>query len=424
MKSISLRALPLWTGILGLGLTAALAQAPKPATPDAPKPAPAPAAADTAKPPVHKPEQSALNLVKQENRTNKQLKEVIEDLRKAEKNNQAAEKELKRINSQDLKEDPAKVLDSVKDKLSPEDTAALKAAMEKAKAALDNDEVRKLVDDAKKKAAASASSKTKSQPTTPPEKFGPSTFDQVPAPTPVKAEPVTAKVRTPDSTVTGDTIIFPPTSDPENPQKAISPKDPRSRTYIVTGSAQVKTPTLVLDADRIECIASEEGGGEGIGGLGKSPSKPKKTTNKIDPVQAGAGATGKDAKSDPFERIIATGRVNIVRIDKDKVVTGKGGSMIYEKKTGQMILTDWPEAQDGKNVIVAREKNAKIVIVPNGQSYGTNTKVLTMEEAKARTGGTPAPEAAAPPKTAPATPGTKPAAPRAEPVPPKAEPVR
>ncbi|MDB6072028.1 MAG: hypothetical protein JWL81_3199, partial [Verrucomicrobiales bacterium] len=67
MKSISLRSLPLWSGILGLGLSAAFAQAPKPAAADAPKPAPT----EAPKPPVHKPEQSALNLVKQENRTTK-----------------------------------------------------------------------------------------------------------------------------------------------------------------------------------------------------------------------------------------------------------------------------------------------------------------------------------------------------------------
>ena len=382
MKPIFPRVLPLWTGLLWLGAATAPAQVPKPA-------------ADAPKPPVHKPEQSVLNRLKQDERSKKQIGDSAEKLREAAKHTETAEKELKRINSKDLKEDPGNVIESMKDKLDP---AALKELQEKAKEVLDSEDGKKLIEEVKKKAN---SSKPKTATTTPPGKFGPSTFDQVPLPVPAVTDVPQAKPRTPGAVVNGDSIIFPFSHDPANPERALPASDPRSRTYVIVGSAQVKTASLVLDADRIECITSQESGAEGIGGLGASPKKnpAKSKTKAIDPVIAGAGAAAKDEeKADPFDMIIATGRVNIVRIDKGKVVTGKGGSMIYSKKTGEMILTDWPEAKDGKNVLVARQKNAKIVLVPKGQPYSEGCQLVTVDEAKSSEA---AAKPAAPPRAQP-----------------------
>jgi hypothetical protein len=380
MKPIFLRVLPLWSSLFCLGAVTAAAQAPKP-TPDAPKP------------PVHKPEQSILNRVKQDERSKKQISDSAEKLREAAKRTETGEKELKRINPKDLMEDPGKVIESMKDKLDP---AALKELQEKAKEVLDSEDGKKLIEEVKKKAN---SSKPKTATTTPPGKFGPSTFDQVPLPVPAVTDVPQAKPRTPGAVVNGDSIIFPPSQDPANPERALPASDPRSRTYVIVGSAQVKTASLVLDADRIEFIKSQESGAEGIGGLGASPKKSPAKTKAIDPVNAGAGAAAQDEeKADPFDMIIATGRVNIVRIDKGKIVTGKGGSMIYRKKTGEMILTDWPEVQDGKNVLVARQKNAKIVLIPKGQPYSEGCELLTLDEAKSNGA---AAKPAAPPRAQP-----------------------
>ena len=378
MKPIFLRVLPLWSSLLCLGAVTAAAQAPKP-TPDAPKP------------PVHKPEQSILNRVKQDERSKKQISDSAEKLREAAKRTETGEKELKRINTKDLMEDPGKVIESMKDKLDP---AALKELQEKAKEVLDSEDGKKLIEEIKKKAN---SSKPKAATTTPPGKFGPSTFDQVPLPVPAIADASQAKPRTPGAVVNGDSIIFPPSQDPANPERALPASDPRSRTFVIVGSAQVKTASLVLDADRIECIKSQESGAEGIGGLGASPKKSPTKTKAIDPVNSGAAAQDEE-KADPFELIIATGRVNIVKIDKGKIVTGKGGSMIYRKKTGEMILTDWPEVQDGKNVLVARQKNAKIVLIPKGQPYSEGCELLTLDEAKSNGA---AAKPAAPPRAQP-----------------------
>ena len=390
MTPLFLRLLPVWTGLLG----AAPAGAAAPTPPEGPKP------------PVHKAAQSALNRLKQDDRSKKQLEEAAAKLREAGQRQEAAEKEIKRIQAKDLQEDPAKVLKSVKDKLSPGDSAALQDAMKKAKEALGGDEAKKLLEEAKKQAAALAS-KAKKPGGAPPAKFGPSTFDQVPPPVPAEAPGAPAKRRTPGFLVTGDTIIFPPTQDPTHPERALPPQEPRSRTYVVAGTAQVKTPSMVLEGDRIEMLASAEGDGfAGLKAAAPAPAPKPQPSRGLDPVQPGAGgapAAGQagakaEAKKDaPFERVIATGRVNIVRVENGKTQSGKGGSMIYDKRSGNMVLTDWPEAQEGNNVIVGTRQDAKIVLVPNGKSYSEGCTVRDLGEPKPdRT------DAAAPPRAQPA----------------------
>ena len=377
MKLISTRTAPYWAGLLlAMGSTSP-AQPPKPETAEP-------------KPPVHKPEQSALNRLKQDDRSKKELSSVIEQLREAAKRNETAEKEVKRVNSKDLKDDPAKVLESMKDKLSSEDTAALKSAMEKAREALNSEDAKKVIDEARKKAASSLKPKSAAT-TTPPEKFGPSTFDKVPAPTPSAPEAVTAKRRIPGFFADGDSIIFPPTRDPAKPERVLPPSDPRSRTYIVIGSAQVKTASMVLDADRIEMVASAEGGG--ITGPLPAPKPAKAKT--ADPVQPGIGGADAEKKATPFDRVMATGRVNIVRIINGKTQTGKGGSMIYDKKSGTMILTDWPQAQVEGKVITGKSKDAKIILVPDGEPRMENCRIEGFDQPAAPAappaGNTPAP---------------------------------
>ena len=409
MKVLFLRFLPVWAGLLCLPPAGVAAPAADPAAP---------------KPPVHKPEQSALNRLKQDERSKKQLAEAADKLREAGQRQEAAGKELKRIKAKDLQEDPAKVIESVKEKLTPGDSAALKEAMEKAKEALGGDEAKKLLEEAKKKAGAALSTKGKKSGAAVPGKFGPSTFDQVPPPVPAETPGAApAKRRNPGFFVTGDTIIFPPTQDPAHPDRALPPQDPRSRTYVVTGTAQVKTPSMVLEGDRIEMLASADGGGEGFAGLTAASPPPapkaKPAARGLDPVQPGAGVSAGadkagtagdnaadkagdkagDKKAAPFDRVIATGRVNIVRIENGKTQSGKGGSMIYDKQSGNMVLTDWPEAQEGNNVIVGTRQDAKIVLVPNGKSYSEGCTVRDLGDPKAER----APAAAAtPPRAQPA----------------------
>jgi lipopolysaccharide export system protein LptA len=381
MKTTSLCFLTFGTGLCCLAASSLFAQAPRPP-------------ADAPKPPVHKPEQSVLNRLKQDDRSKKELSDAIEKLREAAKRNESADKEIKRIDAKDLKDNPGKVIESIKDKLSPEDNAELKAAMEKAKEAMNSEEVKKALEDAKKKAAATIKPKSASGPY---EKLAPPpvSFDRVPAPAAAVVGPFELKARVPNSVVTGEKMIFPFSNDPANPDKPIAPSDPRGRTYVVIGNGQVKTPTIALDADRIECIKSPGSGDDGLGNF-SGPPKPKGKTKSIDPVQAGAGAPA----DEPFERIIANGRVNLAKIDNGELVTGKGGSFIYDKKSGRAILSDWPQVQKGNSVWTGIRKDATITIVPKGQpsTEGCTFKVLEGEKVG---GDAPKPLAPVPPKAKP-----------------------
>jgi hypothetical protein len=384
MKTTSLCFLTFGTGLCCLAASSLFAQAPRPS-------------ADAPKPPVHKPEQSVLNRLKQDDRSKKELSDAIEKLREAAKRNESADKEIKRIDAKDLKDNPGKVIESIKDKLSPEDNAELKAAMEKAKEAMNSEEVKKALEDAKKKAAATIKPKSASGPD---EKLAPPpvSFDRVPAPVPAESGPFELKPRTPNSVVNGEKITLPPSNDPDHPDRPIAPSDPRGRTYIVTGNGQVKTPSIALEADRIECVKSPGAADDGFGGLGANKPKPK--TKSIDPVKAGAG--GAKPEDEPFERIIANGRVNLVKIENGELVSGKGGSFIYDKKTGKAILSDWPQAQKGKTLWIGNRKDSLIVIVPKGQPFAENCRIETISDEKAGIAPSkPAPAAPVPPKAKP-----------------------
>ncbi len=389
MKPSFLHPLPLWSGILLLGLAYAPAQSAAPASP-------------TPKPPVHKPEQSALNRPKADARAQKDIDDAVDKLREAARKFEAGEKQMKRIDNQelqDIKNNPDKTIDALKDKLDP---AKLQEIKDKAKEFSESEKGKKLLEDLKKKGAETI--KPKASPAAPAGKFVPPTFDGVPAPQAAKASPSGLKPRKRTQSATADKIIGPPTSDPANPDRPISPDDPRGRTYVLDGNAQVKTPSMVLEAERITGVMSK--GGELPGS--KSP-KSKEKTKSIDPVQAGAGAApGAKPEEEPFDSLMAEGRVNLVKMDKGDITTGKGGSLIYDKKSGRAVLTDWPQVQQGKTLWVATKKDATITIVPKGQPFSEGCRIETLEDNK--------PPATAP-KTADATPKSPAAPPKATRVP-------
>jgi hypothetical protein len=62
-----------------------------------------------------------------------------------------------------------------------------------------------------------------------------------------------------------------------------------------------------------------------------------------------------------IERIVARGRVRIMVVDENgRVQVGRGGSMIYEAKSGSFLIKDWPEAQVGNRLFKGETKNAVI----------------------------------------------------------------
>lgn len=373
-------------------------------------PAPAKTPAGQAKPPVHKPEQSALNRAKQDERAKKALEESSAILKESIRKEQAAAKEGQRLNADQIKDDPEKALQTLKDKISPEDTAALKEDLKKtAKKVLDSDEAKKLIEEAKKKGASAVEDSKKSKPGNPPAQPGaplppPTTFDKIPGPTPVAATALPApekrKVKT---VVNGDEIILPPSSDPKHPGQALRPDSALARTYVISGNAQIKMEVMMVDADHIVCLKNAESASQGLGGLGAAPA-PSAAPAPVAPDKTKDGAASPDAKKDDdsgIESMVATGSVRVVRYDKEKVYHGKGNRMVYDQKGGTTTITGWPTVQQGNQIITAKQENSTIILPSNGGSPKfTDCTVKTVDDKK--TAQAPATPGAASPADTPA----------------------
>lgn len=320
-----------------------------------------------AKPPVHKPAESALSRAQQDERAKKALEESAALLKESVRKGQAAAEEAQRINRDQVKTDPGKTVRNIKDRISPQDTAAVKEQLKKtAKTVLDNEEAKKLIEDTKKSAAAAvdeAAKKNKAAKSSAPSSAPlppPTTFDKIPGPTP--AGPATLSTppkRTATSMASGDRIVAPPAMDPKRPGQPIRPEDPLGRTYVITGNAQIKMPVMQVDADEIVFLQSVDHAGSGLlPGGGSAPAKP----------QAAGGGQGKKDSSG-LESMVATGRVRVVRLDpaKGKEYHGKGNRMVYDQKTGATTITGWPSLQQDNQLITARQEDAVIVLYSNDQ---------------------------------------------------------
>ncbi|MES2707840.1 MAG: hypothetical protein V4726_14705 [Verrucomicrobiota bacterium] len=352
-------------------LTAAPARAQN--TAPAPEKKTAKSSSNSAKPPVHKPEQSALNQVQQDARAKKALQESADILRESIRKEQAATKEAKRLNKDQVKADPEKALQDIKDKLSPEDTAALKEQLKKtAKTVLDNDETKKMIEEVKKKGAAAVDEAKKSKPSTAPAQPSaplppPTTFDKIPGPTPVAPVLLPAPPRrTVTTVVNGDKIVLPPTTDPNHPGQPLKPADPLGRTYVIMGNAQIKMPTMQVDADQIVCLQEVSGAGQGLLGMGGNNTAAAPRPN--DPVKpAGTAGSGKKSDANGLENMVATGRVRVVRLDNGKEYHAKGNRMVHDQKTGATTITGWPTLQESNRLTTGNEENSVIVLYSNGK---------------------------------------------------------
>ncbi|MDB6132751.1 MAG: hypothetical protein JWM59_994 [Verrucomicrobiales bacterium] len=361
--------------------TAALTAQAQPQTPEQGKPS------SGAKPPVHKAAESALSRVQQDERAKKALEESAALLKESVRKGRAAAEEARRINKDQAKTDPEKTARSLKDKVSPQDTAAVKEQLKKTvKTVLNNDEAKKLIEDTKKSAAAAvdeAAQKNKaSKPGTPSSTPlpPPTTFDKIPGPAPAGAATLpTPPKRTATSMASGDRIVAPPAMDPKRPGQPIRPDDPLGRTYVITGNAQIKMPVMQVDADQIIFLQSVDHAGSGLlPGGGSPPAKP----------QAAGGGQGKK-DSNGLESMVATGRVRVVRLDpaKGKEYHGKGNRMVYDQKTGATTITGWPSLQQDNQLITAKQEDAVIVLYSNDQKPTfDNCNVRILSDPKSESG--------------------------------------
>ena len=338
--------------LLLLAFAAALplmAQAPKPADPV----------------PTHKPEQSALNSLKQDTRNKDNLKKAREALERAVQKNEAAKKEVDRLKKDDLSpstEEAKKRLEKMTGNVSEEDLKDLKNILKDSKEALEP-EIKKAADALREKARKEGRN-TPAMPA-PEVENASGGFDNIPAPLPL---PLRKAPKFGSPPITADRMIKGPSRDPKNPDKALPDSDLRTRTYLLTGKVTIRRPDMALDADEVD-IVFKQGAAPG------DPQEKKEGPPTVDPVNR------PKQESSAIERIIARGRVRFMFVDKTgHVQVGRGGYMVYEEKTGWFVIKDWPEAELGGKLLRGPSKNSVIRMSRLEEADITGCQLFTMEK--------------------------------------------
>jgi hypothetical protein len=137
---------------------------------------------------------------------------------------------------------------------------------------------------------------------------------------------------------------------------------------VLNGNVRIRRPFFALDADEVDLLL-KEGEEANFSGTDKPPS--------ADPSGRGRREGG------PFERIVARGRVRVMFIDKSgRVQVGRGGSMIYEEKSGIFLIKEWPEAEIGNKLLRGPAKSSVIKLSditaedPNVELLGLKVETL------------------------------------------------
>ncbi|HWB03874.1 MAG TPA: hypothetical protein VG796_12680 [Verrucomicrobiales bacterium] len=324
--------------------------------------------ADPKKEPAHSPEQSALNRVKQDERAKEILKKTKAVLDKELRKQDAARKEVERLE---------------KSKTVPSKDEA-KATLEKIKEGADKNGLKELENsvrdtlreskevleaEAKKAKEAMRERNAKEGDTPPapaPEELNqlPGNFDNITAadPLPIRKSPVFQT-----APLSADMMVSGMRRDPKNPDVELPASDPRTRTFVLTGTARLRRADFVLDADNVS-VLFKEGQAPGSGGALKS----NKASN-ADPIKAGK-------KNSPIERIVAQGRVRFMFVDKTgHVQAGRCGHLIYEDRTGWFILKDWPEAEAEEYLLRGPTKESVIRLSRTEKAEADGCELLTLD---------------------------------------------
>ncbi len=165
----------------------------------------------------------------------------------------------------------------------------------------------------------------------------------------------------------------------------------QTRIAVFTGDVKVNDPQFNLTADKLTAYLKKP-----------APEPDKKTARKNKEAAAAAAAAGAspipvkdpkaaspakaDANNGPgsgLERAVAEGNVIITqdKVDENGQVThyiGKGAKADYNATTGDMVLTGWPQIQQGVNNQVATEEGTVMIMNRNGQlkTYGASKTVI------------------------------------------------
>ena len=164
-----------------------------------------------------------------------------------------------------------------------------------------------------------------------------------------------------------------------------SAMDTKNSVAIFSGSVVVKGPQFRLTTDgdfevhmkkqpkEAKPDDSKKGEDSKKGGTPKAPAtpppgKPGDAKAPVTPASAADAMTAKPGEDNGVEKAIATGKmVTIEKKDAEgNVKIGKSRYALYVGKTGDITLRDWPQVQDGKNVIIATEASTYMILTQAG----------------------------------------------------------
>ena len=332
-----------------------------------------PLSAQEKKPAPAKPDKAAearaaLNKAKQDLRNKDRVKEAEAAIKKALKNNDAAKAELDRMKKKEEvpgDKDARATIERLKNSVDKNDMKEFEALLKDSSEAM-KEELRAYQEKRRKEGRPETAPSPNVAPDPPPV-----SFDSVPAPAPM---PLTKGPEFPVSPmVKADNGIMCGEHDPRHPDVLLAASDPLRRTWVLTGNVRIRRPFMALDADEVDLLLKEgeEANFNSAGGA------------KTDPPGSDPMGRGKK-KSGPFERIVARGRVRVMFIDATgRVQVGRGGSMVYEEKSGVFLIKEWPEAEIGDKLLRGPEKSSVIKLSnitakdPDGVLHGLET--LTLE---------------------------------------------
>lgn len=279
-----------------------------------------------------------LNKLKQDERNKELFKKAEAALKKAEKNNAAAKSEVERMTKTDElpgEKEARDKLEKLKNSVDPEDMKEFERLLKESTDSL-KEEFKNYREKQRTERPAPAVPAAAPDP-------APVNFESVPGPAPLAmlkgpAFPVSPPVK-------ADRMIKGPSRDPRNPEKVLPDSDPRTRTLILSGNVHIRRPMMALDADEVDLLL-KEGEDSSIVSGGAPNADPKGRARR---------------EGGPFERIVARGRVRVMFVDANGTVkVGRGGSMIYEEKTGIFVIKEWPEAEVGDKLIRGSSKGSVI----------------------------------------------------------------
>ncbi len=280
-----------------------------------------------------------LNKLKQDERSKDLIKKAEAALKKADKNSSAAKAEVERMTKKDElpeEREARSKLEKLKNSVDPKDMEEFEKLLKESTEAL-REEYKTYREKQRSEKPSPAAPSPAPEP-------APVSFDNVPAP---DAMPLLQPPAFPVSPlVTAENGIIPGERDPRHPDVVLPPGDPRRRTWVLTGNVRIRRPSFALDADEVDLLL-KEGESANFSGNAKAPSS--------DPAGRAKSEGG------PFERIVARGRVRVMFIDRTgRVQVGRGGSMIYEEKSGVFLIKEWPEAEIGNKLLRGPAKSSVI----------------------------------------------------------------